>query len=70
MQSTGTEIFSNSLFSLLSLFCENKHKLMKIDEVTGGWRKLQNEELHNLYPSPSIIRMIKSRRIRWAGHVA
>jgi hypothetical protein len=38
--------------------------------VTGGWRKLHNEELHNLYSSPSIIRMIKSRRMRWAGHVA
>jgi hypothetical protein len=37
--------------------------------VTGGWRKLSNEELHNLYSSPSIIRMIKSRRMRWAGHV-
>jgi hypothetical protein len=42
----------------------------KRDEVTGGWRKLHNEELHNLYPSSSIIRMIKSRRMRWAGHVA
>jgi hypothetical protein len=40
------------------------------DEVTGGWRKLHNEELHNLYTSPSIIRMIKSRRMKWAGHVA
>jgi hypothetical protein len=38
--------------------------------VTGGWRKLHIEELHNLYSSPSIIRMIKSRRIRWAGHIA
>jgi hypothetical protein len=38
--------------------------------VKLGWRKLHNEELHNLYSSPSIIRMIKSRRIRWAGHVA
>jgi hypothetical protein len=37
------------------------------DEVIGGWRKLHNEELHNLYCSPSIIRMIKSRRMRWAG---
>jgi hypothetical protein len=42
----------------------------KRDEVTGDWRKLHNEELHNLYSSPSIIRMIKSMRIRWAGHVA
>jgi hypothetical protein len=42
----------------------------KLDEVTGGWRKLHAGELHNLYSSPSIIRMIKSRRIRWAGHVA
>jgi hypothetical protein len=39
------------------------------DEVTGGWRRLHNEELHNLYSSPSIIRMIKSRRLRWTGHV-
>jgi hypothetical protein len=38
--------------------------------VTGGWRKLHNEELHNLYASPNIIRMIKTRRMRWAGHVA
>jgi hypothetical protein len=42
----------------------------KMDEVTGGWRKLHNEDLHNLYSSPSIIRMMKSRRMRWAGHVA
>jgi hypothetical protein len=42
----------------------------KRDEVTGGWRKLHNEELHNLYSSPSKIRIIKSRRMRWAGHVA
>jgi hypothetical protein len=41
----------------------------KRDEVTGGWRKLHNEKLHNLYASPN-IRMIKSRRMRWAGHVA
>jgi hypothetical protein len=38
--------------------------------VAGGWRKLHNEELHNLYSSPSIIRIIKSRRMRWMGHVA
>jgi hypothetical protein len=42
----------------------------KRDEVTGEWRKFHNEELHDLYSSPSIIRIIKSRRIRWAGHVA
>jgi hypothetical protein len=42
----------------------------KRDEVTGGWRKLHNEELHDLYSSSSIIRIIRSRRMRWAGHVA
>jgi hypothetical protein len=42
----------------------------KRDEMTGGWRKLHNEELRSLYSSPSIIRMIKSRRMRWVGHVA
>jgi hypothetical protein len=42
----------------------------KRDKVTGEWRKLHNEELHNLYSSPDIIRQVKSRRMRWAGHVA
>jgi hypothetical protein len=41
----------------------------KKDEETGNWRKLHNDELHNLYSSPDIIRMIESRRLRWAGHV-
>jgi hypothetical protein len=41
----------------------------KRDEATGEWRKLHNEELHNLYSSPDIIRQVKSRRMRWAGHV-
>jgi hypothetical protein len=40
------------------------------DEVRGEWRKLHNEELHNLYSSPNIIRQVKSRGMRWAGHVA
>jgi hypothetical protein len=42
----------------------------KRDEVKGKWRKLHNGELHNLYSSPDIIRQTKSRRVRWAGHVA
>jgi hypothetical protein len=62
-----------------SLTLREKHKLwvfenrglrifeMKRDEVTGGWRKLHDYELHDLYSSPSIIRIIKSRRMRWAG---
>jgi hypothetical protein len=41
----------------------------KRDEVTGEWRKLHNKELHDLYSSPSIIRILKSRRMRWAGHI-
>jgi hypothetical protein len=66
-----------------SLILREKHRLRmfenkalrtifgpKRDEVTGGWRKLHNEELRDLYSSPSIIRIIKSRRMKWAGHVA
>ena len=40
------------------------------DEVTGEWRKIHNEELNELFSPPSIVRVIKSRRMRWAGHVA
>jgi hypothetical protein len=42
----------------------------KRNEVTGEWSKLHYEELHNLYSSPNIIRQIKSKRMKWAGHVA
>jgi hypothetical protein len=42
----------------------------KRDEVIGGWRKLHKEELHNLYSLQSIIRIMKSKRMRWEGHVA
>jgi hypothetical protein len=55
-------VFENRV--LRRIFCP------KSDEVTGEWRKLHSEELHNLYSSPIIIRQIKSRRMRWAGHVA
>jgi hypothetical protein len=67
----------------LSLTLKDEHRLRvsgnrvlrrifgpKRDEVTGEWRKLHNEEFHNLYSSPSIIRVIKPRRMRWAGHIA
>jgi hypothetical protein len=43
---------------------------LKRDEVTGEWRKLHNEEVHDLYSSPIIIRIMKARRMRWTGHVA
>jgi hypothetical protein len=43
---------------------------LKREEVAGGWRRLHIKELHNLYTSPNITRVIKLRRMRWAGHVA
>jgi hypothetical protein len=68
-----SSIYNNNNIGILMVF-ENRvlRRIFgpKRDEVTGGWRKLHNEELHNLYSSPSIIRMIKSRRMRWARHVA
>jgi hypothetical protein len=56
----GVRVFENGL--LKRMFGPNR------DEKVGGWGKLNNDELHNLHSSPSIIRMIKSRRMRWAGH--
>jgi hypothetical protein len=54
-------VFDNSVLRILG---------PKRDEVIGSWRKLHNEELHNLYSSPSIIRKIKSKRMRWMRRVA
>src|SRR5215469_7267990 len=68
---------------ILSLILREEHRLRvfenrvlrrlfepKRDEVTREWRKLHNEELNDVYSSPSIVRVVKSRRMRWAGHVA
>jgi hypothetical protein len=55
-------VFENRV--LRRIFAPNR------DEVMGGWRKLHNEELHDLYSPPSVVRIIKSRRMMWAGHVA
>jgi hypothetical protein len=54
----------------LRIGCGGEYLGPKRDEVTKEWRKLHNEELTDLYSSPNIIRFIKSRRMRWAGHVA
>jgi hypothetical protein len=55
-------VFENRV--LRRMFVPKRHA------VTGDWRKLHNEELHNFYSSPNIIRLIKSRRVKWAGNVA
>jgi hypothetical protein len=63
-------------YETLSLTLREEHRVFRRifgprrDEVTGGWRTLHNEERHNLYSSPDIIRMIKAKRMRCAGHVA
>jgi hypothetical protein len=71
----GCEIWSLTLREEHKLRVFENRVLMRIfgpkrDGVMGGWRKLHNEELHDLYSSPSIIRIIKSKRMRLAGHVA
>jgi hypothetical protein len=70
----GCESWSLTLREKLRLRVFENRALRRIfgpkrDEVTGKWRKLHNEELNNLYSSPNIVRVIKSRRMRWAGHV-
>jgi len=54
-------VFENTVFRIFG---------PRKDEVTGKWRRLHNEELNDLYSLPNIVRVIKSRRMRWAGHVA
>jgi len=71
----GCETWSLTLREKRGLRAFEKRVLRRIfgpkrDEVTGEWRKLHNEELNNLYSSPNIVRVINSRRMRWAGHVA
>jgi hypothetical protein len=71
----GCETWSLTLREELRLRVFENRVLRRIfgpkrDEVTGEWRKLHSGELRNMYSSPDIIRQIKSRRMRWAGHVA
>jgi hypothetical protein len=70
-----SSVFSSAVKKLNRLRVFENRMLRRIfrpkrDEVTGEWRTLHNEKLRDLYSSPSIIRIIKSRRMRWAGHVA
>jgi hypothetical protein len=60
-------MFVSSSYNLVMASVKTKFKR---DEMTGVWRNLHNEELHGLYSSPDMVRVIKARRMRWAGHVA
>jgi len=53
----------------LRTWCKGKYLDLRRNKITGGWRKVHNEELHNLYSSPNSVRVIKSRKIRWTKHV-
>jgi len=71
----GCETWSLTLREKRRLRVSEKRVLRKVfgskkDEVTGEWRKLHNQELNGLYSLPNIVRVVKSRRMRWAGHVA
>jgi hypothetical protein len=66
----GCETLSLTLREVLRLRVLGRIFGPKRDEITGEWRKLHNEELHDLYSPPNIVRVIKSRRMRWAGFVA
>ena len=59
-----TNLFIDALLTVRRIFGPRR------DEVTGEWRRLHNKELNDMYSSPNIVRVIKSRRMRWAGHVA
>jgi hypothetical protein len=62
--------FVTSFLSLLHIFSFISFSIILRDEVTGEWKRLHKKELYALYSSPNIFRVIKSRRLRWAGHVA
>ena len=68
---THTHTYEHEKYiSLYIYICLRRVFSPKRDEVTGKWRKLHNEELSDLYSLPNIVRLVKSRRVRWAGHVA
>ena len=58
------------VFSLFKVFRSIIYYISTVNEVTEEWKRLHNEELNDLYSSPNIVRVIKSRKMRWVGHVA
>ena len=72
---TQSSVYFNIMYPSVTLNVSENRVLRRIfgpkrDGVTGEWRKLHNEALNDLYCSPNIVRVVKSRRLRWAGHVA